>query len=110
MGSVFSLRNIKNIRILRILLFVVIVSNLHLCFYLNERKKTSEQMNSKQSYKNIENARKMVLTIVKLQTVYVALWLVLVILMNTLVQHSGKNSGYFYMDEFHPGNEHFDSS
>ena len=74
------------------LLVAVIAFNVHLTFYLNERKKVAEKMNIEQSWKNIENARKMVMVIVKLQTVYCALWVILIILLNTVGQRSETSS------------------
>ena len=74
------------------LLIAVIATNIHLTFYLNEKKKISEKMNSEQSWKNIEKARKMLLIITKLQTIYCMLWVTLIILLNTVGQRNEINS------------------
>ena len=70
------------------LLVIVIATNFHLTFFLNERKKISEKMNIKQSWKNIEKARKTLIVIVKLQTIYTTSWIILIILLNTIGQKS----------------------
>lgn len=65
------------------LLMATIVTNIHLSLYLNEKKKISEKMNVEQSWKNIEKARKMLLVIIKLQTIYCILWVILIVLLDT---------------------------
>ena len=55
----------------------------HLTYFLNESKKIAENINQ-QSWRNLMKARKMLLMIVKLQTLYIFLWIILVILMHTI--------------------------
>ena len=65
------------------LMLIVIVLNVHLTYFLNESKKIAENINQ-QSWRNLMKARKMLLMIVKLQTLYIFLWIILVILMHTI--------------------------
>ena len=74
------------------LLVIVIATNFHLTFYLNEKKKISEKMNIEQSWKNIEKARKTLSLIVRMQTIYTTSWVALIILLNTVGQRNEFNS------------------
>eukprot|EP00111_Clytia_hemisphaerica_P005089 TCONS_00014644-protein len=64
-------------------MIVVIVLNIHLTYFLNESKKIAENINQ-QSSRNLMKARKILLMIVKLQSFYTFLWIILVILMHTI--------------------------
>ena len=60
------------------LMIVVIAMNVHLSYFLNERKKISEKLNER-SFRNLATARRVLISLAKWQTFYVGIWIVLII-------------------------------
>jgi len=73
------------------LMIIVISMNVHLSYFLNERKKISEKLNE-QSFRNLETARRVLISVAKWQSFYVVLWIVIIILMYTIAHNDAINA------------------